>query len=57
MTINGIRSILYRLARLLGDAQAIGKASRRGSADPIVKRIGRRLAGRLTGRILGRIFR
>jgi hypothetical protein len=47
-----MRSFLYRLARLLGDINAVS----RGSAA-IGRRIGRRIAGKVTGRFLWRIFR
>jgi len=50
MTLGGLRSLIYRIARILGDLSAV----RRGKVG---KRIGRRLAGRLTGRFLGRLFR
>jgi hypothetical protein len=46
----GFRSMLYMLARLLGDVQAV----RRGRVG---RRIARRAAGRATGRGLGRLFR
>jgi hypothetical protein len=49
-SINRTRGILYGLARLLGDVQAV----RRGR---IGRRIGRRLVGRVTGRGIGRLFR
>lgn len=49
-SISAIRRILYRTARVLGDAQAV-KNKRVG------RRIGRRIAGRVTGRGLGRLFR
>lgn len=45
-----IRSILYRLAALIGDYRAI-KNNRIG------QRIGRRIAGRVTGKLLGRLFK
>lgn len=48
--MNAFRSMLYRLAKLLGDVQAV----RRGRVG---RRIGRRLSGKATGRLLGRIFR
>lgn len=49
-SIAGVRSLLYTVARLLGDVQAV----RRGRVG---RRIGRRLAGRATARWLGRLFR
>ncbi|MGH7574803.1 MAG: hypothetical protein ACREM1_06715 [Longimicrobiales bacterium] len=45
-----MRSLLYTLARILGDIDAI----RRGT---IARLIARRAAGRLTGGLLGRLFR
>ena len=50
MSINSTRSLLYQLARLLGDVQAV----KRGKVG---KRVARRLAGKVTGRGLGRLFR
>ncbi len=50
MSINSVRSVLYLLARLLGDINAVQKGK-------IGTRIGRRLAGKLTGRLLGKLFR
>ena len=48
--MNGFRSFLYWLARLLGDVNAV----RRGRVG---RRIGRRIAGKWTGRGLGRLFK
>lgn len=53
MTLNKIRSALYTLAKLLGDAQAIG-SKRKGA---VRRRVGRRVAGHIAGRLLGRLFR
>lgn len=47
--MRGIASLLYRLARLLRDAEVLS------SGDP--RRIARRLRNKLLGRLLGRIFR
>ena len=44
------RGMLYKLARLLGDASA----AKRGTVG---KRIARRAVGRATGRAIGRLFR
>jgi hypothetical protein len=57
MTISKFRSRLYGAAKVLGDVQAVSKASRKQSFGPILTRIARRLAGKLTGRLLGRLFR
>ena len=50
MSINRVRSLLYRLGRLLGDVNAVEK----GKAP---QRVERRIAGKFTGRILGKLFR
>lgn len=50
MSINRTRGTLYKIARILGDVQAV-RTGRVG------RRVGRRVAGRLTGRGLGRLFR
>lgn len=50
MSINKIRSVLYLVARLLGDVNAVQKGK-------IMQRVGRRVAGKFTGRFLGGIFR
>jgi hypothetical protein len=50
VTLGRFRSLLYALARLLGDVQA----ARRGRVG---ERIARRGVGRALGRLLGRLFR
>lgn len=45
-----LRSLLYRLGRLLGDFNAIEKGE-------VPQRVERRIVGKFTGRILGRLFR
>lgn len=50
MSLSSFRSLLYRLARLLGDANAVAKGR-------LGKRVERRIAGRFMGRIMGRLFR
>ena len=47
MSINRVRGVLYRLARLLGDVNAVEK-------HRVVPRIERRLVGRWTARISAR---
>lgn len=47
-----MRSFLYRLARLLGDIDAV----QRGPVA-IGKRLERRIAGRMVGKLMGRLFR
>lgn len=50
MKINQIRKILYAVARILGDVNAIQKGR-------IGKRVGRRVAGRATGKVLRKLFK
>jgi hypothetical protein len=52
ITIGKVRSLLYFVARILGDISAIRRGPR-----AIGKRIGRRIVGRITGRAIGRMFR
>jgi hypothetical protein len=48
--VNGFRSFLYTLARLLGDVNAVQKGK-------VGRRISIRLAGKAAGRGLGKIFK
>ena len=50
MSLSWIRNLLYLIARILGDINAV----RRGAVG---KRIGRRIAGKASGRFLGKFFR
>jgi hypothetical protein len=50
MSIAKTRSFLYKLARLLGDVQAV----KRGRVG---RRVGRRITGRATGRALRKLSR
>ena len=50
MRISKIRGLLYLIARLLGDVNAV----RRGT---IGKRIARRIAGKASGRLLRRLIK
>jgi hypothetical protein len=50
VSISNLRDLLYRLARLLGDVNAVQKGR-------VEKRVERRIAGRFMGRILTRLFR
>ena len=49
-TINRTRRTTYRVARILGDVQAV-------RSGRIGRRVARRVAGRVTGQALGRTFR
>jgi hypothetical protein len=50
MSSNTYRSLLYKLARILGDVNAVKKGT-------VGRRVARRAAGKLTGRGLGKLFR
>jgi hypothetical protein len=50
MSFSSFRSLLYRLARLLGDVNAVEKGK-------VPQRVERRIVGRFTARILGKLFR
>ena len=46
----GLRSSLYKVARIMGDVNAIKKGE-------VGKRVARRAAGKATGRRLGKLFK
>lgn len=48
----GLRTWLYRAARLMGDVNAVKKVPK-----ATAKRAGRRVAGKVVGRLLGKLFR
>jgi hypothetical protein len=50
MSISRVRGFLYRLARFLGDVNAVEKGK-------VPQRVERRIVGRMTARILGKLFR
>jgi len=50
MSTSSTRGLLYLIARLLGDWQAVRKGT-------VGRRIARRTAGRATGRALGKLFK
>jgi hypothetical protein len=50
--ISALRTLLYGLARFLGDVQAVRKGP-----NAVVKRLARRQEGRMTSRVLWRWFR
>ncbi|HVL98290.1 MAG TPA: hypothetical protein VM324_03255 [Egibacteraceae bacterium] len=50
MSINKTRGLLYRLARILGDVNAVQKGK-------VGRRVTRRVAGRQTGRALRKLFK
>ncbi len=45
----GLRSILYSMARLMGDANAVKKGK-------VGKRVARRATGKVTGRAMRKLF-
>lgn len=48
--MSGLRSLLYKVARIMGDVNAVQKGR-------VGRRMGRRVAGKATGRGLGNLFR
>lgn len=50
MSINKTRGILYTIAKILGDVNAVKKGK-------VGKRVARRVAGKGTGRLLGKLFK
>jgi len=50
--ISRIRRAGYPALKYLGDAQAVEKALKTGSAKPIEKRIERRILGRTAGQLI-----
>ncbi|SES69120.1 hypothetical protein SAMN05216389_101433 [Oceanobacillus limi] len=50
MNINKIRKTLYKIARILGDVNAVKKGK-------VGKRVGRRVAGKATGKALRKLFK
>lgn len=53
MSVGKSRGFLYKLAKLLGDFQAV----KSGDSNKIVKRAGRRAAGKATGRTMRKLFK
>mgnify|MGYP000949377784 CR=1 FL=1 len=53
MGISKTRGLLYTLAKLLGDVQAISS----GSPKKVGKRVARRIAGKTTGRLFRKLFK
>ncbi|MDA1475255.1 hypothetical protein [Bacillus changyiensis] len=50
MSINKIRSAMYKSGKILGDVNAVKKGK-------VGKRIARRAAGKTTGKLLGKLFK
>jgi len=48
--MTSFRSLLYTLAKILGDVNAVKKGK-------VSKRVGRRLTGRLTGKAMRKLFK
>lgn len=53
-SINKVRSVMYKSAKILGDIQAL---THKDPAKAIPKRVARRLAGKATGRFMGWLFK
>ena len=46
----GLRGLLYTIARLMGDVNAVKKGK-------VGRRVGRRVAGKATGKAMGKLFK
>lgn len=57
ITIRKVRSTSYRIARDLGNVEAIEQSFKTGSPKPLVKRAVRRAAYRGTNRWLSRVLK
>ncbi|MFO8193038.1 MAG: hypothetical protein R6U08_09835 [Bacillota bacterium] len=53
MGVSKTRGVLYKIARLLGDFQAISS----GSSKKVAKRAGRSVIGRSAGKTMRRLFK
>jgi hypothetical protein len=53
MSVNKTRGYLYKLARFLGDFQAISS----GSPKKMTNRVGRRVTGRAAGKAMRKLFK
>jgi hypothetical protein len=53
MSVNKTRGLLYKVARLLGDFQAVSS----GSSKKMTKRVGRRVTGRAAGKAMRKLFK
>jgi hypothetical protein len=53
MSVNKTRGLLYKVARLLGDVQAVSS----GSSKKMTKRVGRRVTGRAAGKAMRKLFK
>lgn len=57
MTINHISKVLYWLARLSRDAQAVSRSVQTGDPTPILKRMGRKVVGKAVGQYTNKLFK
>ncbi|WP_281950428.1 hypothetical protein [Nitrosophilus kaiyonis] len=55
MSISKIRGYFYKVAKYLGDIQAIQKALKKGDLRPIITRILRRIYGKIASKGMGKI--
>ena len=53
LSISKTRGVLYKLARILGDVQAVSS----GKPSKVAKRAGRRIVGKSTGRAMRKLFK
>lgn len=55
-SINKTRSLLYWLARILGDINAVVRCFETGSPMPLVRRVAHKAAGRKYGSTVGKFI-
>ncbi len=55
MSLSKIRGVFYKIAKYLGDIQAIQKALKKGDIRAVIMRILRRIYGKIAGRGMGKI--
>ncbi len=53
MNISKTRGLLYKVAKVLGDIQAVSS----GDPNKVAKRIGRRAYGKASGRLMRKLFK
>lgn len=53
MSISKVRGILYKIAKFLGDVQAVSS----GDPKKAAKRAGRRIYGKASGRLMRKLFK
>lgn len=50
------KRLIYKLLALSNDVNAVNRAAKQGSLDPIARRAARRAYGKVTGRLARKLF-